>query len=360
MEKIIESAWIELLRKAAKKQETPVDTENSDDIDLYVPQSRLLSLAESNRAVPKLVYLSARESARKNAYLIARKLGMPSDYFWKFEFWPEERAFAAVAKIVHRIFSTIMSEAREGKLVVKQLSINPLQVHIDFDNCVECAGISGMKHGICYYHAGTFAGIISALLNWDDIDCYETDCHARGNDGCSFVLGDKTDKNFVLKFEEYISPPDIKISLADRLRASLKKDSVRSLGNMVDVNYLRLVTANLLRDNPRLFSSMNSEVGRRFGHDMADIIDNFYHVEQWQSVKNYYWDFYHLKVEIKEYGPELHITVRETSPVTFRTAEISSFLVGELQGLVSGLTGKDMTLRESKFSDDYLEVILVP
>lgn len=360
MEKIIEKAWIELLLKATKKQETPADAENGDVIDLFVPQSRFLSLVKSNRAVPKLMYLSAQESARKNAYLIVRKLGMPSDYFWKFEFWTEERAFSALAKIIHRIFSTIMSEAREGKLVVKELSINPLQVHIDFESCAECAGINGMQHGICYYHAGTFAGIVAALLNLDDMDCYETDCHARGNECCSFILGNKTDKDFVRKFDDYLSPPDIQISLADRLLASLKKDNVRSLGNMVDVNYLRLVTANILLDNPRLFMSVNSEVGRRSGHDIAEIIKKYYNVEQWQSVKNYLRDFFHLSVEIRENGQEIQIAVRETSPEIFRKAEISSFLVGELQGLISGLTGKEMRLKESVFRDDYLLVILVP
>ena len=195
MDKIIESAWLELLAKATKKKETSSGSMPGEDIDLFIPQSRMFNLEESNQAVPRLIYLSAQESARRNAYLIVRKLGMPSDYFWKFEFWPQERAFTTLSKIVHRIFSTIMSESGEGKLTVRELLIEPLRIRIDFENCVECAGINGIGHGVCYYHAGTFAGIIASLVNRDDIDCYEEDCCASGKEFCSFILGEKATKN---------------------------------------------------------------------------------------------------------------------------------------------------------------------
>jgi len=360
MNKIIESAWIELLTKATKKQETASGTAGNDGVDLYVPQSRLLALAESNRAIPRLIYLSAQDSAKKNAYLIVRKLGMPSDYFWKFEFWPQERAYTTLAKIVHRIFTTIMNEAREGKLVVKELTIEPLQIRIDFESCVECAGISGLKHGICYYHAGTFAGIIAALLNLEDLDCYETSCHSSGSESCSFVLGAKTNKDFVRNFEVFLSPPEIKIDLLDRLSSSLKKDSVRSLGNMVDANYLRLVTANILLDNPRLFSDMNSEVGNHFGHTISGIVDKFYSGEKWKEVENYYRDVCRLNLEIIDKNSEVQVTVKETSTTVYSTKEMASFLEGELSGLISGLTGKEMKVKESRFTGDGLVIILVP
>jgi len=360
MDKIIENAWAELLAKATKKQGVSPRLITGDDIDLYIPQSRLLALAESNRAVFRLIYLSAQESARRNAYMIVRKLGMPSDYFWKFELWPRERAFTTLTKIVHRIFSTIMSEAKEGRLEVKELTIDPLHIRIDFDSCVECAGIKGLQIGICYYHAGTFAGIIAALVNQDNLDCFETDCYAAGGEHCSFVVGDKSDKAFVQKFDTYIHPPDIKIDLVDRLTKSLKKDSLRSLGNMVDVNYLRLLTANILRDNPRLFASTNSEVGHRFGRDVTKTIENFYGVEKWRAVQNYYHDLCQLNVDIKENESELQITVRGKALPTDSRTETISFLLGELQGLASGLTGKEMALKESYFKDDCLVITLVP
>lgn len=358
MDKIIESAWMELLAKAVKKQ--GASPRLVDDIDLYVPQSMLLALEESNRAVPRLIYLSAQESARRNAYMIVRKLGMPPDYFWKFEFWTRDRAFNSLAKIVHRIFSTIMHEAKEGKLEIKELNIDPFQIRIDFDSCAECSGINGCQHGICYYHAGTFAGIIAALVNQSNLDCFETSCVATGDEYCSFVLGDKSNKDFSQKFDAYISPPDMKIDLVERLTKSLKKDSVRSLGNMVNVNYLRLVTANILWDNPRLFALSNSEVGYRFGHNVANAINNFYGVEKWQALKYYYSNLRQINVDVTGNESELQITVKETVLAADNRTEMASFLAGELQGLASGLNGKEMALKESHFEGNCLVVTLVP
>ncbi len=360
MNKIIESAWIELLTKATKKQGAVSDSGRNSIIDLVVPQSRLLALAESNRTVPRLIYLSAQESAKKNAYLIVRKLGMPSDYFWKFEFWPAERAYTTLSKIVHRIFSTIMNEAGEGKLTVREVKLDPLRVHIDFEGCVECAGIDGMHRGICYYHAGTFAGIIEALLNLDDLDCYETVCQASGHDCCSFVLGQKDDKEFVRQFDEFVSPPDIRVDLMKRLTTSLKKDTVRSLGNMVDVNYLRLVTANILLDNPRLFTTMNAEVGNGFGRNIAGIVSKFYEADTYQAVTNYYRDICHLDIDITEQGEEIRITVSDMTPTVYNTDEMISFLVGEFTGLLSGLTGRNLQVSESSFAGENLIIRLVP
>ncbi len=360
MNKIIESAWIELLTKATKKPGVTSDSRGNGIIDLVVPQSRLLALAESNRAVPRLIYLSARESAKKNAYLIVRKLGMPSDYFWKFEFWPAERAYTTLSKIVHRIFSTIMSEDGEGKLTVPEVKLDPLRVRIDFEGCVECAGIDGMHKGICYYHAGTFAGIIEALLNLDDLDCYETECQASGHGCCSFVLGQKDDKEFVRQFDDFISPPDIRVDLMKRLTASLKKDTVRSLGNMVDVNYLRLVTANILLDNPRLFTTMNAEVGNGFGRNMAGIVGKFYGVDTCQAVRNYYRDICHLDIDIMEQDSEFQVTVGDMTPTVYNTDEMTSFLVGELTGLLSGLSGRNLRTQQSSFTGENLIIRLVP
>jgi len=351
---------MELLARVMKKEGVSPGRAAGEDIDLFVPQSMLLAMEESNRAVPRLIYLSARETARRNAYMIVRKLGMPPDYFWKFELWTQERAFTTLGKIVQRIFSTIMSEAKEGKLEVRELSLDPLRISVDFDNCVECAGLRGFPHGICYYHAGTFTGIIAALINRDNLDCYEAGCIASGGERCSFVLGDKSSRDIAREFEAYLEPPAMKVDLVNRLTRSLKKDSVRSLGNMVNVNYLRLVTANVLRDNPRLFALTGAEVGRHFGQNVAGTVRGFYGVEKWQALKSYYSNLCRLEVDVRGGDAELQITVGKTVLAAENSAEMTAFLAGELQGLASGLTGQAMALKESRFEDNNLVVTLVP
>ena len=43
---------------------------------------------EANPTAIHTVYDSAYSSAYRNTFVIMKKLGMPADYFWKFEYWP--------------------------------------------------------------------------------------------------------------------------------------------------------------------------------------------------------------------------------------------------------------------------------
>ncbi|MFC2060376.1 V4R domain-containing protein [Chloroflexota bacterium] len=85
---------------------------------------------------------------------------------------------------------------------------------------MECAGIVGLKQGICYYHAGTFAGILSGLLNRDLVS-FETDCHASGNDFCRFTIGDAADEEMINQFDTYMSPPEVNADIVSRLEKRL-------------------------------------------------------------------------------------------------------------------------------------------
>jgi hypothetical protein len=235
IDNIIDQAWASMLASVLKKRDI-ARVEIGDEIDLYIPQSRLLSLVESDPAVPGLLYSSAQESARRNAGIIVNKLGMPPDYFWKFEYWPKARAFTTLEKIVTRIFASIMSQAKEGNLKITELDIEPLKINVTFDECVECAGITNSEFPICYYHAGTLSGVLSGLID-RDLDGYETNCHACGAVSCDFTVGDKTDSFIKAGYETFINPPAVSADLASRLEKSLNNIPVRAIGNMVDVNH---------------------------------------------------------------------------------------------------------------------------
>jgi hypothetical protein len=358
--RIIDQAWASVLDRAMKKRDI-LRPGIGDDIDLYVPQSRLLALAESNPTIPRLLYLSAQSSAQRNAYIIARKLGMPADYFWKFEYWPKDRAFTTLEKIVGRIFSAIMSQAREGNMKIIDLTIEPLRISVTFKDCVECAGITGLKHPVCYYHAGVFAGIISALIN-RELDCFETACYACGDQSCDFIIGDKTDDYIKTGFEQYCSPPQVNADLLLRLEKSLSNLPVRTIGNLVDVNYLQLVVATTLLANPQLFASANFEVGSQLGQKLASVLVKFYGQPGLKNMSDYYLGLGQLSIEIKEAKPQLELSVRECAESVghIKRMDMVSFLLGELQGLVSKLTETDMVITDSRFEDDTLILILVP
>ncbi len=360
MEKVIDQAWMLLLANVVKKREV-LRPKLGNDVDFYLAQSRLFSLAESNLTVPSLLYDAAQASARRNAASIVKKLGMPGDYFWKFEYWPKGRALTTLGQIVNRIFVTMMSQSKSGNLKIDDLEVEPLRIHISFSDCVECAGISGLNHGICYYHAGTFTGILAALIN-RDMDSYETDCCARGNESCKFIIGDKTDEKLKTEHAAYISPTETKVDLGQRLEKSLHQTPVRTLGNLVDVNYLQLVIANLLQSNPQLLASTSFEAGSQHGHKLAATLTGLYGQEGMQNICNFYQQLSQCTVEIKETTPELQLVLKECAEAVanVRNMEMMSFLFGELQGLASQLGKTELTIKDSHFEGDDLLVTLAP
>ncbi len=360
MDEIIDQAWASLLASVLKKRGI-LRPEIGDEIDLYVPQSRLLSLVESDTAIPGLLYSYAQSSARRNAFNTVRKLGMPADYFWKFEYWPKGRAVTTLGQIVKRVFSSMMTQAKEGNLEIVDLDVDPLRFTINFGDCVECAGIDGFKYGICYYHAGIFPGILSALIN-RDLDSFETECCARGDKSCLFIIGDREDENIKTGHDSYISPPEIKTDLASRLDKSLHNLPVRALGNMVDINYHQLVTASMLFNEPQRFASTNFEVGSQLGRKLAPILAKYYGREELQILSDCLRKMYCSFVEIEESKPEVKLVIRECADFAGQTKsmEMMSFLSGELQGLASELTKTEMVLKESHFEDDKLLLTFAP
>ncbi len=360
IDRIVDQAWASVLDRAMKKRDV-LRPGIGDDIDIYVPQSRLLSLTGSNLAMPKILYLSAQSSAQRNAYLIARKLGMPADYFWKFELWPKDRAFSTLEKIINRIFSSIMSQAHEGNLIIAGLDVEPLRIQINFKDCAECAGITGLNHAVCYYHAGVFSGIISALIN-RELDGYETGCCACDHESCEFVIGDKTDDFIKNGFNTFISPPDVKADLSARLEKSLNNLPVRSLGNLVDVNYLQLVVAATLVTNPKLFASTHFEVGSQLGRKLAADLLKFSGQPGLENISNHYLKLGQLSINIKEAPPQLELVIRECAESVgeIKQIEMMSFLLGELQGLACELTKTEMVIKENRLEEDTLTLILVP
>ncbi len=360
MDTIVDQAWASLLASVLKKREV-LRPEMGDEIDLYIPQSRLLSLAQSNPAIPRLLYSYAQTSARRNANNIVRKLGMPADYFWKFEYWPKARAMTGLGQIVKRVFSSMMAQAKEGNLEIVELDVDPLRITIDFGECVECAGLEGFEYGICYYHGGAFSGVLSGLLN-RELDSSETACLARGDKSCRFIVGDREDEYIKTQHKSYVAPPEIRADLASRLNKSFQNLPVRALGNMVDINYHQLVTASMLFNEPQRFAATNFEAGSQLGHKLAPILSKCYGKEDLQNLSDCLRKMSCASVEIDEDKPEVKLVMRECADYVgqIKIMEMLSFLSGELQGLVSEMTKTEMILKDSHFEDDKLLLTFVP
>jgi len=360
MDRIIDQAWASLLASVMKKREV-LRPELGDDIDLYLPQSRLLSLVESLPDLRKHIYSSAQVAAKRNANTIVKKLGMPADYFWKFEYWPRARALTNLGQIVRRVFSSMLDQAKEGNLEITELDVDPLRITVNFTNCAECAGISELESAVCYYHAGTFSGIISGLIN-RDLDGFETECCATGNESCCFITGDRDDGQIETSLDAYLSPPAISTDLTSRLEKSLHKDSVRTIGNLVDINYYRLAVASTLLADPERFTSTNFEVGSQLGHKLASVLAGFYGHEGLQNMSDYYSQLGGFGVDVKGDEVQLELEIKECAEAVgpVKLMEMTSFLLGELQGLTSELTGKEVVLKENRFEGEKLFITYIP
>ncbi|MGB7001125.1 MAG: V4R domain-containing protein [Halobacteriota archaeon] len=359
MEELIDEIWMSFLDKLKKKEVSMVRSKFGDEVNLFVPQMRLLLPMCANPRFPKSLYDSSYQGAKRNAYAIMRKLDMPPDFYWKFESWADKRAFELLSKVTNRIFREIMKTNKEGLLSVVIDSTDPegIKIILTLDECVECSGIAA-KHPICFYHAGTLTGIISALLG-EELDGCETECCANGGEKCVFLIGKK---GRVEGFEEYLNPGKIDFSLDKRLEIALDKNTIlRELGNEVDLRYYQLVILNSLITNPKVFSASSHEVGVEYGEKLASFLEKHYNKkgeDLFGDISKYFgFEFLkQLQIKIEKGAGEIRAAeVAEISGLT-KNEDVLKFLFGELEGILSVITNEKMVYRRNTFEDDTLVI----
>jgi len=356
IEKLIDGLWnISFTRVAGK--ETPVlRSVLGDRIDVIVPQSRILSMIEANPSLASLLYHAAYYSANRNAYIITRKLNMPADYFWKYEFWPRERAFPTLQKVINRIFSAIIKGTGEGFLDLKDTEPEQLRFTLVLKECAECAGIISERN-ICYYHAGTFAGILSSLMG-KEMDCFEADCSGTGQEGCAFTAGKREDPEIGVQVTDFLSPrpPGIKDCF---LHA---KDKRSDQEKMVTLEYYQLLIANSLLSNPGLFATAGYHIGVELGRKLALEIKSLANGDPLKRLQEYYREIRHSEIVLTREGEEITAGIRECAETAtgFQKKEMVSFVVGEIQGALSVLTDKDLTARETGFEGGMVRIKYSP
>ena len=360
LEKLTDEVWQSALGRIMKKDMPVVRTSLGDDIDLYVPQMRTLMMVEANQDIASLIYSSSRVSANRNVFIIMKRLGMPADYFWKFEYWVKDRAFETLRKVINKVFTAIMNLNKEGNLDLLDVDIEHMRLTVSFKDCVECAGVTAEK-GLCYYHAGTFSGIMSALLN-KEMDAFEITCHAKGDEACTFLIGKKDDPEIIAKMNEYLAIAKIDTGFDERLNTCLQGNSLRGMGNLVNVGYYHSMIANSLIIGKAEASSSSFDIGVDYGTKMAPVIAAFYNDNQIDVIKKYYRQLHHIDVKMIEVGENVDIVLSECAETAtmFKNKELLSFLFGEIQGLISQLLNRKMAFQTSEFENSDLKIRLSP
>ena len=175
-----------------------------DEINMYIPQSVTTALLTTNPAFARVLYGSGESSAKRNACLIVRRLGMPPDFFWKFDHWSDERAYETLRKLIEKVFASLMSRQKAGVLELVSVDVEQARFEITFASCVECHGVT-CEQPICFFHAGVFDGIMEALLG-KEFDAYEESCTASGGDVCRFIVGPRERREVAAAWTNGLQP----------------------------------------------------------------------------------------------------------------------------------------------------------
>jgi len=358
---IVDQIWSTAVDRITKTgQAIAVRSGLGDGVDLAVAQAGTSALLSQVPAFDKLLYNSGYAAAARNTYLVLRRLGMPTDFFWKYEQWDDDRAFATLDKVITRIFAALL--AKEGAGTLKLASADPVRsrFQLRFEQCAECAGLTSQRP-MCFFHAGSFAGMLAAMLGKDFDACEET-CTADGADACTFTVGERDDREVAVAFERWADGFAYTFDPYARFNASLGDGSVRPIGNLVDVGYYQMIVASAVLTNIDLIERATLDAGRRVGQQLARVVTERFGTETVSAVEGFYRRLRYASLVVTPAGGGFTVEVGEAPEHLGPLAASATvpFLGGELEGLLSTLTGVPLTLAGVATPGDKLVLTFAP
>ncbi|MBM4406763.1 MAG: hypothetical protein FJ039_11430 [Chloroflexi bacterium] len=355
VEKAVDEVWAGALDKIMKGG-APATSRQSlgDDIDLLVPQSAIAPMMNNNPGFASVLYSSAYASAKRNAYIVIRRLGMPADFFWKFDYWSQERAFDTLKKVVARVFNALMVKQKEGVLDLALVDVEKGRFELTFADSAECAMLKA-DDPICFFHAGLFAGILGALLD-RELDSYEVKCAAQGADTCRFKLGRREDRDIIIGREAWFQQLSLDLDIVRRAEDSLEKRQTRQLGNTVDISYYKMLLSSVFLPNLTLLEDTWLETAEAYGKGLASLLQKRFSGDVPSIFDAFYSQLKHLEVTMLARGDHYEAAIREAPEVAGPLARLTliAVLQGEMKGLLSGLTGKRYSCESSQQGDAML------
>ena len=150
------------------------------------------------------LYEMAYIVAKNDTKLFVEGANLPEDVLWKFDFWSEDKATTVLGDLCGKIFSKLLQVNDKSRFRFVCADTKNNRFRIEFEESPECKDLSGFESGVCYYHAGLFAGMLSMLLG-RELSAYEDRCCAAGDDVCRFVVGRSDDPAMQQNLEKYIT-----------------------------------------------------------------------------------------------------------------------------------------------------------
>ena len=356
-DKVVDLVWSRALGKILKG-EAPVAARPGlgEGIDLTVPQASTAAMLSRIPAFTKLLYNAGYEASSRNAYLVLRRVGMPSDFFWKFDYWYEDRAFETLDKVIDSIFTALMAKQNVGQMKLVSVDGEHGRFELSFAHCAECAGFR-TPTPMCFYHTGSFAGILSAMLD-RELDGYESECVSTGGNACRFTVGNRDDIQIRRGLDEWLAGFSGDLDVAERTAESLSADT----GTMVDIGYYQLLLASSYLTNIDVLERACLEAGESVGAALADVVQQRFPGEPLLAVQEFYRRMRHTSVKITPEGDGYRVELDEAPEVIEPLSGLAvvPFLPGELAGLLGALGGQQLRVAEVETSGNQLRLVLSP
>ena len=284
---VVDQVWSAALDKITKPGDAAAGRPVlGDQMNLATPQAGTAALLASVPAFNKLLYNSGYAAAARNTYLILRRLGMPSDFFWKYEPLNPKRALETLDKIVSKVFTTMLSKQHVG--VLKLTAADPVANRFDvsFESCAECSGLHA-HDPMCFFHAGSFAGMLAAMLD-HEFDAWEVECVALGAEACRFEIGERTDREAQSRWRRWADDFTYAFEPTARFAAGLDGEIIRELGETVDVGYYQMLLASTVLTNLEVVERSCLDAGRNIGTKLADIVRERFGADPQEAVPAFY------------------------------------------------------------------------
>lgn len=354
IERVVDEVWLRALREFVLRDETledlrsGFDGEFKNEIDLAIPQMTTSSLMIDNPAFAGLLYTSGYTSAKRNAYLLTRRLpgrrSMPPDYFWKFEYCQKEEARKRLEGVIGNIFAPIITGQKDGYLTLVDLDPEESWFELQLAYCAECSGLNTGR-AICFFHAGLFAGILGDLLD-QDMDAVELKCVAQGDEACVFKIAKRRDAPISIPLIEDLNWESLpEHYLPDLVEQSLGGHADRELGANVHLGYYQLLLSSLFMIHRDVLEKACVEAGEALGRALKPHIDQLMADrglrDRGEAISSFYREHGYADIYIPKSEPEqaVDVQVREAPEAIgpLAPASLTPFvLCGMLQVLLSG------------------------
>lgn len=354
-DRLVDQVWTRSLQKIMKGDgPPPLRREIGDEIDALIPQVATGMLLAVNPAFAKVLYATAQSSAKRNAFFAMRRLGMPSDFFWKFDMWSDDKALSTITKVVDRIFKAVLQVNQQGLLTFNSVDVPNTRFEITFADCAECHGVNAGLSA-CYFHAGTFAGIFSAMLD-TELECFENTCVAAGAGQCSFTIGLPNDREVAVPFERNMN--NVNVSIVHQSRFDPAQQATRRL---VDIGYYQLLLSSAIAGNLATLSETCFATGVEVGTQLGSVLESRPSGVSHDSIAAIYAELRYLELSF-EVSPSSTMVTAIGAPETMGAlvkGAFVPFLAGELESLLK-TGGFDVSYSTAERENGELKLVFVP